>query len=167
MSERYPAISQLIAENRIPEFDCLYLDMNGIIHNCTHSDSDSPAFRMTEEKMFIAIFNYIEHLFGKIKPKQLFFMAIDGVAPRAKMNQQRARRFRTALDAEKAKEKALKDGVEMPKEDAFDSNCITPGKYTEKSSFFRREAYNHRNGVYGKANATVEIFHQQKGVGGC
>jgi len=32
---------------------------------------------MSEEKMFIAIFNYIEHLFGKIKPKKLFFMAID------------------------------------------------------------------------------------------
>lgn len=51
--------------------------MNGIIHNCTHKDSDSPTFRMTEEKMFIDIFNYIEHLFGKIKPKKLFFMAID------------------------------------------------------------------------------------------
>lgn len=79
--------------------------------------------------MFIAIFNYIEHLYGKIKPQKLFFMAIDGVAPRAKMNQQRARRFRTALDAEKAKEKALRDGVEMPTEEAFDSNCITPGDW--------------------------------------
>ncbi|KAF4630502.1 hypothetical protein G7Y89_g7634 [Cudoniella acicularis] len=127
MSERYPAISQLIAENRIPEFDCLYLDMNGIIHNCTHKDSDDATFRMTEEQMFIAIFNYIEHLFGKIKPKQLFFMAIDGVAPRAKMNQQRARRFRTALDVEVAREKAIKEGKEMPKEEAFDSNAITPG----------------------------------------
>ncbi|KAK8162377.1 XRN 5'-3' exonuclease N-terminus-domain-containing protein [Phyllosticta citrichinensis] len=127
LSERYPTISQLIAENRIPEFDCLYLDMNGIIHNCTHNDSDSPTHRMSEDKMFIAIFNYIEHLFGKIKPKQLFFMAIDGVAPRAKMNQQRARRFRTALDAEQAREKAIKEGIEMPKEPPFDSNCITPG----------------------------------------
>lgn len=141
MSERYPAISQLIAENRIPEFDCLYLDMNGIIHNCTHKDSDSPTFRMTEDKMFIAIFNYIEHLFGKIKPKQLFFMAIDGVAPRAKMNQQRARRFRTALEAEQAREKAIREGVEMPKEEAFDSNCITPGtefmaKLTQQLKYF-------------------------------
>ena len=84
-------------------------------------------FRMTEEEMFIAIFNYIEHLFGKIKPKKLFFMAIDGVAPRAKMNQQRARRFRTAWDAEKAREKAIAEGKEMPKEEPFDSNCITPG----------------------------------------
>lgn len=78
--------------------------------------------------MFIAIFNYIEHLYGKIKPKQLFFMAVDGVAPRAKMNQQRARRFRTALDVENAREKAIKEGKEMPKEEAFDSNSITPGK---------------------------------------
>ena len=115
--------------------------MNGIIHNCTHKDSDSPTFRMTEDKMFIAIFNYIEHLFSKIKPKQLFFMAIDGVAPRAKMNQQRARRFRTALDAEKAREKAIKEGHEMPTEDAFDSNCITPGtefmaKLTRQLKYF-------------------------------
>lgn len=141
MSERYPATSQLIAENRIPEFDCLYLDMNSIIHNCTHKDSDSPSFRMTEDKMFIAIFNYIEHLFGKIKPQRLFFLAIDGVAPRAKMNQQRARRFRTALDAEKALEKALKEGLELPKEEPFDSNCITPGtefmaKLTQQLKYF-------------------------------
>ncbi|EKD14734.1 uncharacterized protein L3040_002838 [Drepanopeziza brunnea f. sp. 'multigermtubi'] len=141
MSERYPAISQLIAENRIPEFDCLYLDMNGIIHNCTHKDTDDAMFRMTEEQMFIAIFNYIEHLFGKIKPKQLFFMAIDGVAPRAKMNQQRARRFRTALDAENARDKAIKEGKEMPKEEAFDSNAITPGtafmhKLTQQLKYF-------------------------------
>ena len=141
LSERYPAISQLIAENLIPEFDCLYLDMNGIIHNCTHKDSDTPTSRITEDQMFIAIFNYIEHLFGKIKPKKLFFMAIDGVAPRAKMNQQRARRFRTAYDAEKAREKAIKDGVEMPKDDPFDSNCITPGtefmhKLTRQLKYF-------------------------------
>lgn len=103
--------------------------MNGIIHNCTHKDAgEDVSFRLSEEEMFIRIFNYIEHLFGKIKPKQLFFMAIDGVAPRAKMNQQRARRFRTALDVEKARDKAIKEGVEMPKEEPFDSNCITPGK---------------------------------------
>ncbi|KYG41901.1 hypothetical protein M433DRAFT_448084, partial [Acidomyces richmondensis BFW] len=70
LSERYPAISQLIAENRIPEFDCLYLDMNGIIHNCTHSNSDTQhTTHIPEDEMFIKIFNYIEHLFGKIKPQ--------------------------------------------------------------------------------------------------
>jgi len=76
--------------------------------------------------MFLAIFNYIEHLYGKIKPKKLFFMAVDGVAPRAKMNQQRARRFRSAKDAEDARKKAALKGEEVP-EEPFDSNCITPG----------------------------------------
>lgn len=68
-------------------------------------------------------------------------MAIDGVAPRAKMNQQRARRFRTALDAERARDKAIKEGVELPKEEPFDSNCITPGtefmaRLTEQLKYF-------------------------------
>ncbi|KAI1377483.1 exoribonuclease 1 [Hypoxylon crocopeplum] len=115
--------------------------MNGIIHNCTHKDSHDTSFRLSEDEMFIRIFNYIEHLFGKIKPKKLFFMAIDGVAPRAKMNQQRARRFRTALDAELAREKAIREGQELPKEDPFDSNCITPGtefmaKLTQQLKYF-------------------------------
>lgn len=116
--------------------------MNGIIHNCTHKDAgEDTTFRLSEEEMFIRIFNYIEHLFGKIKPKQLFFMAIDGVAPRAKMNQQRARRFRTALEVEQARDKAIAQGVEMPKEEPFDSNCITPGtafmaKLSEQLRYF-------------------------------
>ncbi|KAI8612972.1 XRN 5'-3' exonuclease N-terminus-domain-containing protein [Chytriomyces sp. MP71] len=127
ISERYPLCSNLITENRIPEFDNLYLDMNGIIHPCSHPNDDNPHFRITEEQIFLAIFNYIDALFTKIKPKKVFFMAVDGVAPRAKMNQQRSRRFRTAKDAEDARRKALAKGEELPKEKAFDSNCITPG----------------------------------------
>lgn len=54
-------------------------------------------------------------------------MAVDGVAPRAKMNQQRARRFRSAMDAETLRKEALAKGEVLPSEDKFDSNCITPG----------------------------------------
>ncbi|GAA98835.1 hypothetical protein E5Q_05523 [Mixia osmundae IAM 14324] len=127
VSERYPMISQLIQEGQQPEFDNLYLDMNGIIHNCSHKDGGDVHHRVTEEQMFLAIFTYIELLFSKIRPKQTFFMAIDGVAPRAKMNQQRSRRFRTAKEAKEARDAAIRKGEELPKEDPFDSNAITPG----------------------------------------
>jgi 5'-3' exoribonuclease 1 len=54
--------------------------MNGIIHNCSHSNNDMDVHnRVSEDKIFIEIFNYIDHLFTKIKPKQLFFMAVDGI----------------------------------------------------------------------------------------
>ncbi|GAA5869902.1 hypothetical protein JCM16303_001836 [Sporobolomyces ruberrimus] len=127
MSERYPLISQLIQENRIPEFDALYLDMNGIIHNCSHPNDNDASFRITEEAIFLAVFAYVSHLFSVIKPKKTFFLAIDGVAPRAKMNQQRSRRFRTAKEAKETLEKAKRRGEEIPEGDGFDSNCITPG----------------------------------------
>jgi len=54
-------------------------------------------------------------------------MAVDGVAPRAKMNQQRSRRFRTAKEAKEVREKAERKGEKLPDEKAFDSSCITPG----------------------------------------
>ncbi|KAF6755356.1 exonuclease II [Ephemerocybe angulata] len=127
ISERYPLTSQLIQENKIPEFDNLYLDFNGIIHNCSHPNDEDAHFRMTEEQIFTSIFAYVDHLFAKIKPKKLFFMAVDGVAPRAKMNQQRSRRFRTAKEAKEVREKAERKGEKLPEEKAFDSNCITPG----------------------------------------
>ncbi|CAH0556696.1 unnamed protein product [Brassicogethes aeneus] len=127
ISERYPCLSELVKEYQLPEFDNLYLDMNGIIHNCSHPDDNNPHFRITEEKIFQDIFHYIEVLFRMIRPQQLFFMAVDGVAPRAKMNQQRGRRFRSAKDAEKMEKEAKSKGEKLPDTARFDSNCITPG----------------------------------------
>ncbi|KAG2735510.1 hypothetical protein G9P44_001724 [Scheffersomyces stipitis] len=140
ISERWPLISQLIDENQIPEFDNLYLDMNSILHTCTHSNDDTLS-RMTDDQMYASIFSYIEHLFEIIRPNKVFYMAIDGVAPRAKMNQQRARRFRTAYEAEENLKKAIANGEEIPKDDPFDSNSITPGtefmaKLTDNLKYF-------------------------------
>jgi 5'-3' exoribonuclease 1 len=114
--------------------------MNSILHNCSHSN-DGEISRLKDEQIFGAIFAYIDYLFNLIKPKKVFYMAIDGVAPRAKMNQQRARRFRSAVEAEEMMKKAIQSGEPIPKDPAFDTNAITPGtefmaKVTENLKFY-------------------------------
>ena len=76
---------------------------------------------------------YVDRLYKMVQPSKVLYLAVDGVAPRAKMNQQRSRRFRSAKEAEQmaaeivAREQFM--GKEMPETDKtrFDSNCITPG----------------------------------------
>ena len=71
--------------------------MNGIFHNCSHGTNTPSGISITQ--MYSEIFKYICHIVSLVKPKKLLYMAVDGVAPRAKQNQQRQRRFVAAKDA--------------------------------------------------------------------
>lgn len=116
------------------EFDNLYLDMNGLIHPCCHPESGvTPS---SEDEMIRNIFNCIDHVFCMVRPRKVIYLAVDGVAPRAKMNQQRARRFSAAREAKIkveadriVREECIREGrpVPPPLKPHWDSNVITPG----------------------------------------
>ena len=160
LSQKYPKIISPVIEERpqevdgveIPvdksapnpngeEQDNLYLDMNGIVHPCSHPE-DRPA-PTTEVEMMLEIFKYTERVVNMVRPRKLLMIAVDGVAPRAKMNQQRSRRFRSAQEAKekdednaeflkmlkaKAKGKGVNGAVEdQMNKKTWDSNAITPG----------------------------------------
>lgn len=135
ITNRYPLIVKKIKEDTIiPEIDNLYLDFNGIIHNVCHNYyCDASKITSTTNQIYVEICEVIKQIVHLIKPKKLLMISVDGVAPRAKMNQQRIRRFRKELNAKKEKEAQIGEKEnEINKingEDnvLFDSNAISPG----------------------------------------
>ncbi|QGN14569.1 5-3 exoribonuclease 2 [Kluyveromyces marxianus] len=124
------------APNPNGELDNLYLDMNGIVHPCSHPENKPPP--ENEDEMLLAVFEYTNRVLNMARPRKVLMIAVDGVAPRAKMNQQRARRFRSARDAKlqnEAREQVLREREDygevieesVKNKKTWDSNAITPG----------------------------------------
>lgn len=56
------------------EFDNLYLDMNGIVHPCSHPEDRPPP--TTEEEMMLAIFRYTDRVVNMVRPRKLLMIAV-------------------------------------------------------------------------------------------
>ena len=83
---------QIIQDVYPDQVDILYLDLNCAIHPAVKAEP------MTLDMMPEAVWQYILTIVNRVTPKNLLYVAIDGVAPAAKMKQQRARRYKSILD---------------------------------------------------------------------
>ncbi|KAL3917926.1 MAG: hypothetical protein SGILL_004483 [Bacillariaceae sp.] len=160
-----------------PEIDRIYIDMNGIIHGCSHNnitDSNSnnsnsnsgdvsgqeepidgannsniirgggKMHRISNDEIFRNVCYYLDRVIGDmIQPKQVVYMAIDGVAPRAKMNQQRSRRYRSGREGEietniyEAHANALEEEEELLRreEEEEDEELLRQQRQEEQQSY--------------------------------
>jgi len=97
----------------------LYLDFNGGIHPAVRTDSSLELTDMPE-----AVCVYLDKIIKNVGPGEVW-IAIDGVAPVAKMSQQRERRFKSAKESKHKRELAIDCG-EFVREHPIDFNMISP-----------------------------------------
>ena len=96
----------------------LYLDSNSIIYDCLRMLEGNHNFEL---RLFKAICGKIDEYINKTKPDNTVFIAFDGVAPVAKLEQQRNRRYKSSL------EKKISTIIGIEHKNKWDSTAITPG----------------------------------------
>ena len=115
--------------DQVSNLDYLLIDANCLIHPvCFKVLADNPKLKDKEKleyKMIVATFEYIEKIINYVQPKKGVYLAIDGVAPVAKIKQQRYRRFKSVNDRELQNNIRKKYEKEIPY--FWNNSAITPG----------------------------------------
>lgn len=115
--KKCPSMVKNLTKER-KSFNHLYMDCNSIVYDAVRKlDSGSPDF---ENKLIDQVIFNIDGYINQVKPKNTVFIAFDGVAPFAKMNQQKTRRYKSAFMANN-------DFVEPVKPGGWSTSNITPG----------------------------------------
>lgn len=118
-----------IIVNNLNNIDCLYFDANCLFHpkcfDVLKLHSDITDVDRLEKLMIERIIKYITFIIDFVKPSQLVYIAVDGVAPIAKINQQRKRRYKYVFDQEYMKK--LNEKYNKQKNDVWSNIVITPG----------------------------------------
>lgn len=130
------------------------LDMNGLLHAVAqkvyaYGDYNDPIRqrllaaadpRYLEVEYHQAVVTELTRLIALVQPTTNLVLAIDGVAPYAKIQQQRQRRYKSILTPVQSNYRRLATGVAAPEKPIFNSNAITPGTdfMISFDSFFRR-----------------------------
>jgi 5'-3' exonuclease len=150
------------------ETDILYLDANCLVHPQTQKVlkkyNDWKTRSYIEEKMLDEIEDYIEHLIEYTQPKKMVYIAIDGVAPCAKIKHQRMRRFKSIKY--RSQINSLKRKHNLKIDNKWDNAAITPGtefmqKITNRlTNFIKKEKYKHLQLIFSSGNTPGEGEHK-------
>lgn len=166
--QKYPTIAIPAGDM---DMDFLFFDFNGVVYICDRNVQKrglkyTPSKKKEyEDAVITEVLAYVEELVCEVvKPKKLLYIALDGPPPRAKMNQQRWRRFKSILHERLYKEAQDKYGVS--KEDHWPANHnISPGtEFMERLSNALQNAI--KNKLFNRHSATMRTVLSDASVPG-
>ena len=139
----YPHVIKRLSE--LPCINNLYLDCNGMVYDVVHQMQYKPEEQAAyEAELLQRICESIDACIAIMRPMSSVFIAFDGVAPVAKLNQQRERRYKSwylgEMEAQRRRDivknknnptnkynKGKKASVIEPPKPAWNTSSITPG----------------------------------------
>jgi 5'-3' exonuclease len=164
--------------NSLPDdirIDMLYIDANCLFHpQCFKLLKHLPDWSSVDSlhtKMIKRIINYLEYIIQISNPKKGVMIAVDGVAPMAKMNQQRLRRYRSIDNLVFSENLRKKHNKHVPKR--WSNTVITPGtefmeqlhnellKFIAKQKMYIKYSSYHTVGE-GEHKIMADIRHRMK-----
>ena len=145
------------ADHSINKIDWFLIDMNCMIHPVCFKTLEDITKNLDnnkiENRMIDRVIEYLESTIAHAKPNKGIYIAIDGVAPVAKMKQQRLRRYKSIHDNALYTNLRKKHNKIEPV--AWSNSSITPG------TLFMKNLNNRINDwakIYSKKNKLEIIF---------
>lgn len=155
--KNYPNIIRNLEHFVSIPFHHLYMDCNSIVYDAVHAiekEIELGKYNSNSDFETDIIKRVIENIKGYIKiisPSETAYIAFDGVAPFAKMDQQRTRRYKSAFLS-----KITFDTSVIPKKEKWNTSAITPGTaFMEKLSIAINYEFKHSEGKHNVKHILV------------
>lgn len=135
LTEKYPDTIKDVDDTLLTKHQ-LFFDLNGMIHPCCSKVrrnilsnnngqvTDKSQFRDISTKTFQELTVGIERIIRLVNPTESATLCVDGVAPLAKINQQRSRRYKSHILTKLINQVKQEEGEVT---DTWDTNAISPG----------------------------------------
>ena len=135
--QNYSKVLKKLSKNTIP-VNNLYLDCNSIIYDAVHNIDFTKLVVSDIDTIINSVCSKIDEYIFQLKPDNIVYIAFDGVAPAAKLEQQRSRRYKSLYQNTISKS-IFKDA----KPDPWNTTAITPGTaFMKKLNENIRRKYN-------------------------
>lgn len=129
----------------------LYLDCNSIIYDVIHNIDFTKLIESDVDTIIKSVFVKIDEYIHLLKPDNTIFIAFDGVAPVAKLDQQRSRRYKSLYQ-----NNITKTIYKNTKPEPWNTTAITPGTlFMKKLNERVRKEYNNNNAVKYNVNKLI------------